>query len=52
MLRSIFEISAGAELFAPLQKSRRHHRSYVNKSPIQYGFRAGAKAIWYSVNTS
>ena len=39
MLRSIFEISAGAELFAPLQKSRRHHRSYVwTKAPSSMVF--------------
>ena len=24
----------------------------VNRNPIQYGFRAGAKAIQYSVNTT
>ena len=30
--------------FALLQKSRRNHRSCVNRGPIGYGFRAGAKA--------
>ena len=36
---------------APLQKARRNHPSYVvNRSPIWYGFRAGAKDIRYSLN--
>ena len=36
--------------FAPLQKSRWNHRSYVNRSPNRYGFRSGAKATRYSLN--
>ena len=37
---------------APLQKSRRNHRFYVNRNPIRYGFRAGARTIRCSVNTA
>ena len=37
----------GAASFAPIQKSHRHHLSYVW---IQYSFRAGAKAMRYRVN--
>ena len=25
---------------------------YVNRSPMQYGFRAGAKAIWYALGAN
>ena len=31
--------------FSPSQKSRRHNRSCVNRSPVQYDFRDGAKTI-------
>ena len=35
--------------YAPLQKSRQNHRSHVG-TDAWHGFRAGAKAIRYSVN--
>ena len=37
--------------FSRLQKSSQNHCSYVwTDAPVQYGFRAGAKAIQYSMN--
>ena len=44
-------LRAARRTFAPLQKSRGNHRSNVclNRSPVLYVFRAGAKAIQYNV---
>ena len=51
MWLSSLEIGAARSSFAPLQKSRRYQPFLcVNRSPIWYGFRAGAKTIWYSGN--
>ena len=48
-----FRDRRGRASLRPARKSRRHNRFFfvcVNRSPIQYGFRGGAKAIRYTVN--
>ena len=49
MLRSALEICA-AQLRSVTEIAPKSPFLCVNRSPIQYGFRAGAKAIRYSVN--